>query len=163
LTATVPNIYAVPPQPVKLGAGGRFLAAGVGLGCLAVLILAASLTPSPTGMSTHAQCLGLPDCTFLQNTKLPCPSCGMTTSFAWFARGNLVASAYVQPMGMILAVMTAAAAWGGLYIAITGRPVHRLLRLLPSRYTLIPLLLVGVLAWGWKIFIHLNGIDGWPH
>jgi hypothetical protein len=87
----------------------------------------------------------------------------MTTSFSWFARGNLIASAYVQPMGLILALMAAASVWGGSYIAVSGRPVHRLLRLLPAGYTLIPLLLVGVVAWGWKIFIHLNGIDGWPH
>lgn len=159
----MPNIYAVAPQAEKLTRAGRLFAGAIGFGCLAVLILAASLTPSAKGLGTHAEDLHLPDCTFLQNTHLPCPSCGMTTSFAWFARGNLVASAYVQPMGMILAIMAAAAAWGGSYIAITGRPVHRLLRLLPARYTLLPLLLVGVLAWGWKIFIHLNGIDGWPH
>ena len=24
---------------------------------------------------------------------------------------------------------------------------------------LVPL--IGVLAWGWKILIHLNGVDGW--
>jgi hypothetical protein len=159
----VPNIYAAVPRAEKLTPAGRMFAGCIGVACLTVLVLAASLTPSPTGMATHAQGLGLPDCTFLRNTHLPCPSCGMTTSFAWFVRGNLVASAYVQPMGTILAAIAAASAWGGLYIAITGRPVNRLLRLLPSGYTLIPLLLVGVLAWGWKIFIHLNGIDGWPH
>ena len=159
----MPNIYAVSPRVETVSPGGRLFAGLIGGGCLAVLILAASLTPSRNGLGTHAKGLGLPECTFLHNTKLPCPSCGMTTSFAWFARGNLVASAYVQPMGTILAFMAAASAWGGLYIAITGRPVHRLLRLLPARYTLIPLLLVGVLAWGWKIFIHLNGIDGWGH
>jgi hypothetical protein len=159
----VPNIYAAVRRAEKLAPAGRAFAALVGLGCLAILVLAASLTPSPTGMGTHHQGLGLPECAFYQSTHLPCPSCGMTTSFSWFARGNLLASAYVQPMGMILALMTAACAWGGLYIAITGRPVHRLLRLLPARYTLLPLLLTGVLAWGWKILIHLNGIDGWPH
>jgi hypothetical protein len=163
LSQAVPNIYAVPPQAEKLTPWGRLFAGAIGLGCLAVLILAASMAPNPTGMGTHAKGLGLPDCTFLRTTHLPCPSCGMTTSFSWFARGNLVASAYVQPMGMILALLAAAAAWGGWYIALTGRPVHRLLRLLPAGYTLIPLLLVGVVAWGWKIFIHLNGIDGWPH
>jgi hypothetical protein len=85
----------------------------------------------------------------------------MTTSFAWLARGNLLASGYVQPMGTVLALLAAACVWGGLYAGVTRRPVHRLLRLLPSRYTLFPLLLLGVLAWGWKIFIHLKGIDGW--
>jgi hypothetical protein len=88
-------------------------------------------------------------------------SCGMTTSFSWFVRGNLLASLYVQPMGMALAMITACCVWGGSYVAATGRPVYRLLRLLPGRYYLFPLLALGVLAWGWKILIHLNGLDGW--
>jgi hypothetical protein len=112
-------------------------------------------------MGTHKESLGLPPCNFLRTTGLPCPSCGMTTSFAWFAKGNLLASAYVQPMGAILALLAAACVWGGFYIALTARPAHRLLRMLPAGYTLIPLLLLGVLAWGWKILIHLNGVDGW--
>lgn len=85
----------------------------------------------------------------------------MTTSWAWATRGNFAASVYVQPMGTILALLAAACVWGGGYIAISGRPAHRLLRMLPARYTLFPLLLLAVLAWGWKIFIHLNGYDGW--
>jgi Protein of unknown function (DUF2752) len=161
LQPAVPNIYAVAPRIERMSLSGRILAALIGLGCLAILITAAALTPAPEGVGTHAAGLNLPQCNFLRTTKLPCPSCGMTTSFTWFAHGNLVASAYVQPMGTVLALLAAACVWGGLYIAISGRPAHRLLRLLPSRYTLFPLLLLGVLAWGWKILIHLKGIDGW--
>ena len=161
LSDVVPNIYAVPPKAERVAWPGRVLAAGVGLGCLVVLVIAAWLTPSPSGVGTHRASLGMPPCNFLQTTGLPCPSCGMTTSFAWLARGNLAASAYVQPMGAVLAILAAGSVWGGLYIAITGRPAHRLLRLLPPRYTLVPLLLFGILAWGWKILIHLNGVDGW--
>ena len=47
----------------------------------AVLVVAALLTPSPIGHSTHTQ-LGLPPCGFLVMTGLPCPGCGMTTAFA---------------------------------------------------------------------------------
>jgi hypothetical protein len=157
----VPNIYAVAPVAEPLRLLSRLLAAGVGLACLAVLVLAASLTPSTAGVGTHREALGLPACNFLKTTGLPCPSCGMTTSFAWVTKGNLLASLYVQPMGTVVAVLAACCVWGGLYIAITGRPAHRLLRLLPARYTLFPLLLLGVLAWGWKIMIHLRGVDGW--
>ena len=85
----------------------------------------------------------------------------MTTSFSWFVRGNWLASLYVQPMGYALAVMTSIAAWAGFYIAITGKPAHRLLRLVPSRYYLFPLLCLAVAAWGWKMFLVLRGIDGW--
>lgn len=161
LLTSVPIIYAVDPKPPAVAPAGRVLAGVLAAGCLAVLLLAAWLTPNPSGMGTHHSALELPACNFLRTTHLPCPSCGMTTSFSWFAKGNLAASVYVQPMGAVLAFMAAATVWGGFYIAFTGRPAHRLLRLMPARYTLLPLLLVGVLAWGWKILIHLNGIDGW--
>ena len=144
----------------RLGAAPRALAALVAMGCLSVLVLASRLPPSPTGVGSH-RALGLESCQFLESTGVPCMSCGMTTSFSWFARGNLLASLYVQPMGAVLAAMTACCVWAGLYVAFTGRPVYRLLRLAPGRYYLIPLLMFAVLAWGWKIFIHLNGIDGW--
>jgi hypothetical protein len=85
----------------------------------------------------------------------------MTTAWAWTARGNVLAAAYVQPMGAVLCLVAAAWVWGGFYVAISGRPAHRLLRALPARYTLLPLLLLGILAWGWKILIHLNHMDGW--
>jgi hypothetical protein len=161
LQLAVPNIYAVAPQTPPVSIWGRLLALVVASGCLTVLTLAAALPPNPSGMGTHKASLGLPPCAFLQTTDLPCPSCGMTTSFAWFTKGNLLASVYVQPMGAMVATLAAACVWGGFYIAISGRPAHRLLRMLPARYTLFPLLLLGVLAWGWKILIHLKGIDGW--
>jgi hypothetical protein len=124
------------------------------------MVIAAALPPSHQGLATH-RLLGLRECSFLVTTGIPCPSCGMTTSFAWFARGNLAASIYVQPMGALLALLCCCGAWGGLYIAITGRPVHRLLRLVPGRYTLWPLLGLGLAAWAWKIYLHLSGHDGW--
>jgi hypothetical protein len=157
----VPIIYAAAPRHDSVKIGGRLLAAGVAGCCLAVLVVAAWLPPSPTGTGTHTRSLGLPPCNFLKTTNLPCPACGMTTSFSWFAKGNLPASLYVQPMGTVLAVLAAACVWGGFYIALSGRPAHRLLALLPSRYTLMPLLFLGVAAWGWKILIHLRGADGW--
>jgi hypothetical protein len=64
-------------------------------------------------------------------------------------------------MGAVLALLAGACVWAGLYIALTGRPAHRLLRLIPSRYYLAPLFALAILGWAWKIFIHLRGIDGW--
>jgi hypothetical protein len=138
----------------------RLLAAAVALSCAVVLIIAARLVPSPTGVGTHTA-MGLVRCEFLARTGIPCPSCGMTTSFSHFAHGNILASIYVQPMGAALALLTAAGFWVSLYIAITGKPALRLMRLIPARYYLLPLMFLAVAAWGWKIFIHLHGIDGW--
>ena len=139
---------------------GRLWAATLAAGCLAVLVTAATLTPSPDGFGTHRG-LGLAECAFLARTGLPCPACGMTTSFAWFVRGNLAASLYVQPMGTVLAVLAAATVWAGFYVAATGRPLHKLLGVVPDRFYLVPLLGGAVLGWGWKIAIHLHGADGW--
>jgi hypothetical protein len=85
----------------------------------------------------------------------------MTTSFAWFVRGNIAASFYVQPMGCVLAVLTVVTFWTGLYIAATGRAAYRLILFIPARYYVLPLLGWALAAWGWKIFIHTSGIDGW--
>jgi hypothetical protein len=138
----------------------RLVALALAGGCLAVLVVAAGLSPSPTGAGSHRG-LGLQSCALLERTGIPCPSCGMTTSFTWFAHGNLLASFYVQPMGMLLAVAAAGCVWGGLYVAVTGRPAHRLLTMLPARPLLVGSLMFAILAWGWKIFLRLRGLDGW--
>jgi len=143
-----------------IGIGARLLAGLIAGGCLALLLIAAHLQPSRQGVATH-RALGLPECQFMEHTGLPCISCGMTTSFSWFVRGNLAASLYVQPMGAVLAALCCCTVWVGFYILATGRPVHRLLRLFPGRYLYLPLLFFALAAWGWKIFIHLSGHDGW--
>jgi hypothetical protein len=156
----VPAIFSPRIQRVELGILGRFVALLVGLGCLGLMLTAAQLTPSPSGMGTHTQ-LHLDQCQFALRTGIPCPSCGMTTSFAWLARGNFPAAFYVQPMGALLGLATIATFWVALYVAATGRAVYRLLSLGPSRYYVPAIAALAVLAWAWKIFIHLRGIDGW--
>ncbi len=146
----------------RVGMGVRLPAGIIALGCLAVLIIASQLTPSPAGYGSHTGYpLRLQSCAFMDRTGLPCPSCGMTTSFCWFVRGNLAASIYVQPMGALLAAMACCTLWGGSYVAVTGRPVYRLLRLVPDRYYTLPLLTIAILAWAWKVLIHVKGHDGW--
>jgi hypothetical protein len=50
------------------------------------------------------QTLGLPNCRFKELTGMPCPSCGMTTSFAFLVRGDLVDSVKANWVGTGLAV-----------------------------------------------------------
>jgi hypothetical protein len=33
--------------------------------------------------------------------------------------------------------------------------------MIPPRYHMLPLLVLALAAWAWKMFIHLHGIDGW--
>jgi hypothetical protein len=155
-----PKIYAPRARASRVDLSTRWMALGLAIGCLAVLIVAAGLTPASGGTATHLQ-LGMAPCGFLVRTNLPCPACGMTTSFAWFARGNLLASFYIQPMGMVLAVLCGWCVWGAGYVAVTGRPVFRVLSVFPDKVYLYPLLTLAIVGWAWKIYIHLHGIDGW--
>jgi len=155
-----PIIYTRVLAPSRLSWHGRAGAFAIAATCLALLYTAAWLKPSPAGFGTHQQ-LGLQECGFKLATGIPCPACGMTTSWAYFVRGNLLASFYLQPMGLLLAIAAAGAVWVGFYIAWTGRPVHRLLRFIPANRWLIPVLCFGLIAWGWKIVLTLTGMDGW--
>src|SRR5947209_17793287 len=97
--------------PLVLPALTRRVRLGV-LAVAAALVLlfavAAWLSPYgpdglPVGIGTHTQ-LGLPECNFLRLTGLPCPSCGMTTSFALLMHGDLPASLRANAVGTLLAV-----------------------------------------------------------
>jgi hypothetical protein len=86
---------------------------GIALGLTALFAVAAYLNPyqsdgSARRMETHRQ-LGLPECTFKEMTKLPCPSCGMTTSFALVMRGDLSGAARANSVGVMLALALLAA------------------------------------------------------
>ncbi len=97
----------------------RFAAALLSALCLALVLIAASLSPDVRGHGTHEQ-LGLPSCGFLISTGRPCPTCGMTTAFALAAHGHLLDSARTQPMGTLLALMSAITFWGAAHAAILG-------------------------------------------
>jgi len=158
----VPLIYTRDRLPPPMSVMVRLLAAGLAVGCLAMLVIGAKLVPNgEKGVSTHTQ-VGLPPCEFERKMGIPCPSCGFTTSVSYFAHGNVLASIYVQPMGFLIAVFAAATVWVGGYIAVTGRPVHRLMLQVPGKIWLIGLLSLAVVAWAWKIAIHLTGHDHWP-
>jgi hypothetical protein len=70
-----------------------------------MLVIARLLQPSSRGVGTHEQ-LGLPPCPFLYLTGIPCPSCGLTTSFAYAARLEFFSSLIAQPFGLIIFFLT---------------------------------------------------------
>ncbi len=86
----------------RLGRRVRIALAILALGLVAVLTTARLLTPDPKGFGTHTQ-LGLGRCAFREITGKPCPSCGMTTAFAWAARGRLDRAWRANPAGSIIA------------------------------------------------------------
>lgn len=148
-------------QPLLTPATGRLLGLGIGLAALALLGVSALLRPDPGEAGTHAQ-LGLPPCGFYVLTGLPCPTCGMTTAFAYAVRGQVLASIHAQVGGFLLALATAVTAVLGLMAAITGRRVHvNWFRVSPTG--LVWLVALGFLAaWGLKtvLVLHQNGQAG---
>jgi Protein of unknown function (DUF2752) len=67
----------------------------------AILAIAAWLKPAAIGYGTHMQ-LGLPPCNFLRLTHLPCPTCGMTTCFAWAIRLQFRKAFLANPFGILV-------------------------------------------------------------
>ena len=93
----------VPPVSTRITRLAWLAAGGA---AAAVLLIARALAPDPAGVGTHEQ-LGLPPCGFHQLTGLPCPTCGLTTSFAHMARGQVTAALHAHWLGPPLFVLTA--------------------------------------------------------
>jgi hypothetical protein len=83
----------------------RLLLVAWGVFLLAGFSLAVSLAPNPAGFGTHQQ-LGLPPCSFQTMFGIPCPSCGMTTSFSHFVRGQWLRAAAANLGGLLLAIVS---------------------------------------------------------
>ena len=124
----------------------RFLYASVAIGMFCVLITAAVLEPSPEGMGTHEQ-LGLSPCYFPEKLGVPCPACGMTTSWAHLMDGNVRASLETNLGGFLLAVACLLSAPWLLFSAIKGRWI--LIRISDGWILvfLVSWLLVTILDW----------------
>jgi hypothetical protein len=98
------EVLEVIPAPRVWVRGGLI---GVALALSALFAVAVWLNPynadgSPRSMATHRQ-MGLPPCTFYATTGMPCPSCGMTTSFALLMHGDPVNSLRANAVGTLLA------------------------------------------------------------
>lgn len=89
------------------GRTDKAVAIGMLVSACSVLGIAAWLKPSPSGYGTHTQ-LGLPPCNFLRLTHLPCPSCGLTTCFAWAIRFHFREAFFANPFGVLAFLGTVA-------------------------------------------------------
>jgi hypothetical protein len=113
-----PPVPVVPGHP--LGRSSRVLLGLWTLGLIAGFVLAAALEPDPRGYGTH-QRLGLPPCSFQLLFGLKCPSCGSTTSFAHFIRGEWIDSIRTNPGAFMLAIVSAGMVPWGAYSVWIGR------------------------------------------
>ncbi|HEY2158660.1 MAG TPA: DUF2752 domain-containing protein, partial [Isosphaeraceae bacterium] len=109
------------PRLGAIARAGLLALAAVLIGLFAT---AGRLSPDPRGYGTHEQ-LGLSPCAILRLTGRPCPTCGMTTSFAWLARGDPARAWRANPAGLLAAVVGAGLVPWLLLVASTGRAPGR--------------------------------------
>jgi hypothetical protein len=133
---------------MPLGTFSRGLLVALGLLLLAGFGLAGRLAPDPRGYGTHEQ-LGLPVCTFQMLSDLPCPSCGSTTAFAHFVRGQWPSAVRANAAAFVLALVCAALvpwAWAS---ATCGRTIGLVN---PDRTVLVLVIAMsGLFALQWGI------------
>jgi hypothetical protein len=121
------------------------------LGLVLVFGIARWLNPYENGrprrMETHLQ-LGLPPCNFRILTGLPCPSCGMTTSFALLVRGDLENSLRANAVGTLLAVFCVVLIPWGLACAVSGRTLFVVSLERTVMWIVIGFLVLMLIRWG---------------
>lgn len=117
--ADVPQSF----RPFKVWVRATLLAI-VGL-LIVVFVVAWRLDPydadgRPLRLAVHEQ-LGMKPCHFFRKYDRPCPTCGMTTSFALLMKADVVSSLRANPAGTLFAIwLLALIPWGAIS-AVRGR------------------------------------------
>ena len=119
-------------------------------GLAGVFALSAWLRPDASGLGTHTQ-LHLPPCGFYEVFHKPCPSCGMTTAFAWMMHGRPLEAVRAQPAGA--AVFLAALA---LFVYLPrawfrGLPPSHVLETRPFLPAVLGLITFILVVWGVRV------------
>jgi len=138
------ELEAVADTAERRRAGDRIEAAAALIVALAVIVIPALLTPDPSGHGTHTQVLLLP-CIWQMLTGLPCPMCGMTTSMAHMARGEVGAAFGTHLLGPALYVGAWLGAVWALAALVRGTPA------VPEalRRPAAPKVFLAIIAVGW--------------
>lgn len=124
-------------------------------GCVGAIIIGRMLTPSPSGIGTHTL-LGLPPCGFYKITGIPCPTCGVTTSFVLGAHFKFKESFFAQPVGFVVFILIFLGAVAATVFFLAGKSLFNL-NLKVSGYKIAIIILTFVLiSWIYKIFIYLK-------
>lgn len=134
----------------RVSSGARWGAGAVAAGLLSLLSLSAWLTPAADGHATHTQ-LGLPACGWVVRFNKPCPTCGMTTSFARAAHGDFAGSLRAQPFAAGAVLAAAVGFWIALHIMITGSRLSGPLTSLLTPKVLWGLAATSAAAWAYKL------------
>ena len=135
-------------SPGRRRGGSTALRAAAGLLAavpLGLLVVAGMLEPNTDGLGTHQQ-LGLPPCSMRLMLGVRCPSCGMTTSWSHFMRGQWGHSWSANPGGFLLALYSVAFGAVSGVVVLRGRlPSSSLQR--AFAVALVAIALVAVVQW----------------
>jgi hypothetical protein len=169
------EVIAIVPPPVPidetqqplevipvLGPWVRGALVGAALGMAAVFAVALWLDPyqadgAARRMETHRQ-LGLPPSTFYLTTGLPCPACGMTTSFALLVRGDVLNSLRANAVGTLLAAFCLLFIPWSLTSAAAQRPLF--IRSMERAFTLVVIGFLVLMFLRWVIVLSLGWWSG---
>jgi hypothetical protein len=128
----------------------RLALGGFALSVITLFAVASTLSPDVSGQGTHRQ-LGLPPCTMRVLWNLPCPACGMTTSWAHFVRGQWLASLQANIGGFLLALCASASILSCATAAVKGFAVSQR-QLLAYVVGLLSVLAVALTQWCLRVF-----------
>lgn len=115
-----------------------------------VITLSFWLRPDPRGFGTHQQ-LGLPPCNFQEVSGIPCPGCGLTTSFTNMAHGRVLDAFGAHLMGPLLFLITLAVALGAPWALRRALPVDRVLGHPGTLATLSVTLVAGLVTFAMRL------------
>jgi hypothetical protein len=140
------------PSARPLGRLSRLAALLLAAALVGMLGVARSLRPDPRGLGTHEQ-LGLAPCGVLARTGRPCPTCGMTTALAWFARGRPDRAWRANPAGLALGLECLVGVPWLLVASARGRPVGSRSLGGPLVVGVVATVAFGLAAWSLSHFL----------
>lgn len=121
-----------------------------GIGSLLMVVTGRLLTPAGSGYGTHQQ-LGLPACPFRSLTGLPCPSCGLTTSFSHAAHFDFSAALVAQPFGVVVFLIVLSWIPASLILGYQGHTWSSMIESRAASRFLYLLLVLYLLGWIYNI------------
>jgi hypothetical protein len=139
-------------EQTKTGISARDRTAYLALALCSIITISLGrlLEPSADGLGTHEQ-MGLPPCPFFHFTGIPCPSCGLTTSFAHAARLNFYRSFIGQPFGLIAFCLALLSIPLSIYLARSRKPWSELIHIRGIKVLIYALVALFLLSWVYKI------------
>jgi hypothetical protein len=119
-----------------------------------VFLVSLWLQPDPHGFGTHRQ-LGMPPCNFQSFFHIPCPTCGMTTSFSLMAHGRPLDAFLCQPAGALLFLACAVGSLACLGCFVYGKAPRNFGRLFEHKLFWAAAVVILLLGWAYKIAVTL--------